>query len=142
MKIILVQREGDDKSATNQDMSRTIFLQIDDVKQEAVRRPEKPERMQDFKDHGQKTSKMTSCLPMGCGEVPENSMKDIPQVQRTPRQSSGYTNFLFSHCGGGRKDYVHEIDEPIRLSQSQPQTINDLGGILIRIADISSLARK
>lgn len=40
---------------------------------------------------------------------------------------------------------MHEVDEPIRPlneQSAQPQGVNDLGGILIRIADITSVARK
>ena len=48
---------------------RTLYLQIDDVKAELARIPERPERMQDFKD-SQKSEKM-SCLPMGCGDTQE-----------------------------------------------------------------------
>lgn len=52
MKIILVQRPVDDYFNKNsQETKRTIFLQIDDVKVEQAKKPERPERIQDFKEN-------------------------------------------------------------------------------------------
>lgn len=124
-----------------------MFLQIEDIQLEGpYKKADRPEKMQDFKDGSNKQSKM-SCLPLGCGPPGDNTSQqsDVqPAVTPTQKKSSGYTSFFFSQCAGGRKDYVHEMDEPIRALPDGPKKrgMNDLGGILIKIADITSVARK
>lgn len=89
-----------------------------------------------------------SCLPLGCGGKPEPAPHEQDYqiaAPPQPRKSSGYSGFFFSQCTGGRKDYVNESDEPIRALPEdghRPKGFHELSGILIKIADISSVARK